>query len=255
VIRIDSQRREVVLDGPDGDGRYSLDSREAFETLSTVWLRSGWEAKHIYTFTWFGRPVIQLPDDLVRTQEVIYRLKPDVIVETGIAHGGSLVFYASLCEAMHHGRVVGVDIDIRAHNRLAMEAHELRGRITMIEGSSIAPETFARVREAIAPHERALVFLDSNHSRAHVRAELELYHEFVPVGSYIVSTDGIMRDLVGSPRADADWASNNPYEAARDFVAAHPGDWIIEEPPWAFCESELRRNVTHWPGGWIRRIR
>jgi cephalosporin hydroxylase len=255
VIKIDSERRMVVLDGPDGEGSYSLDSVEAFEALSAAWLRSGWEAKHIYTFTWFGRPVIQLPDDLVRTQEVIYHVKPDVIVETGIAHGGSLVFYASLCEAMHHGRVIGIDIDIRAHNRAAMERHELKHRITMIEGSSTAPETFAKVRAAVAPLERVLVFLDSNHSRAHVRAELELYHELVSVGSYIVSTDGIMRDLVGSPRAESDWDTNNPYEAARDFVAAHPGDWVIEEPAWPFRESELRRNVTHWPGGWIRRVR
>ncbi len=255
MIRIDTERREVILDGPNGAGRHSLDSVEAFEALSAVWLRSGWEAKHIYTFTWFGRPIIQLPDDLVRSQEVIYRLRPDVIVETGIAHGGSLIYYASLCEAMHHGRVIGVDVDIRAHNRAAMEAHELRGRITMIEGSSTAPETFARVRDAVAEGERALVFLDSNHSRAHVREELELYGALVPIGSYIVATDGIMRDLAGSPRAERDWDTNNPYEAARDFVAAHPAEWLIEEPAWAFRESALRRNVTHWPGGWLRRIR
>ena len=254
MIRIDTERREVALDGKDGAGTYSFDSIEAFEALSAAWLRSGWEAKHIYTFTWFGRPVIQLPHDLVRTQEVIYHLKPDVIIETGIAHGGSLIFYASLCEAMHHGRVIGVDIEIRPHNRAAMEAHELRHRVTMIEGSSTAPETFARVRSAVGESERALVFLDSNHSRAHVNAELELYGALVPVGSYIVATDGIMRDLAGSPRADDDWNMNNPFEAARDFVAAHPSEWVIEEPQWPFRESELRHDVTHWPGGWLRRI-
>lgn len=253
MIKIDLERREVILDGAEGSGTHALDSVVAFETLSKAWLRSGWEAKHIYTFTWFGRPIIQLPEDLIRTQEVIYSLKPDAIVETGIAHGGSLVFYASLCAAMNHGRVIGVDVDIRSHNRTAMEAHELRDRITMIEGSSIDPAIFARVRAAIEPHERVLVFLDSNHSRDHVRAELELYGGLVGVGSYIVSTDGIMRDLVGSPRTQADWGSNNPYEAARDFVAAHPHEWTIAEPPWAFRESELTKNVTHWPGGWIRR--
>src|SRR6201999_1544412 len=102
--------------------------------LTRVWIRSGWEAKYIYTFSWFGRPVIQLPDDVMRVQEVLYALKPDVLVETGIAPGGSIVFYASLFEAMHHGRVIGVDIDIRAHNRTALEAHELRSRFELVEG-------------------------------------------------------------------------------------------------------------------------
>ena len=253
MITIDTEARQVTVEDAGGRRVLTLDSPEAFEVLSAVWLRSGWEAKHVYTFTWFGRPIIQLPEDLIRTQEVIFQLRPDVVVETGIAHGGSLIFYASLFEAMHHGRVIGVDVDIRAHNRTAIEAHPLYHRITMVEGSSTDPAVFSRVRDAVGA-DRAIVFLDSNHSKAHVLAELHLYSELVAPGSYIVATDGIMRDVAGSPRAGADWGTNNPYEAAREFAAANPA-FVIEEPPWTFRESELRRNVTHWPGGWLRRVR
>ena len=151
------------------------DTPEAFEAVSAAWLRCGWDVKYVYGFTWMGRPVIQLPEDMIRIQEVIWRVRPDVIVETGVAHGGSLVFYASLFEAMDHGRVIGIDIEIRRHNRIAIEAHPLASRITLIQGSSAAPGTLAAVRHGIAPGESVLVVLDSNHSRAHVEAELDLY--------------------------------------------------------------------------------
>src|SRR4030095_12011976 len=112
-------------------------------------LRSGWDTKYVYGFTWLGRPIIQLPEDLIRVQEVIYRVKPDVVIETGVAHGGSLVFYASLLTAMGRGRVIGVDIEIRPHNRAALEAHPLMSRITLIEANSITPETANRVADEI----------------------------------------------------------------------------------------------------------
>jgi len=147
-----------------------------------------------------GRPIIQLPEDIVRIQEVIYALQPDVIIETGVAHGGSLVFYASLFSAMGKGRVIGVDIEIRPHNRRAIEAHPLSRLITLIEGSSIEPETIARVKAQIRLGEKVMVILDSNHTRDHVRAELEAYAPLVAIGSYIVACDGIVRDLQGAPR-------------------------------------------------------
>src|SRR5580704_13149681 len=178
-IELDLDRGTISVVNDPAKQAIPFASAEGFALASKAWLRAGWDAKHVYSFTWFGRPMIQLPEDMVRTQELIWNLRPDVIVETGVAHGGSLVFYASLFEAMGHGRVIGIDVDIRQHNRPAIEAHPLAKRITLIEGSSIAPGTLAAVRHNIAPHETVLVVLDSNHCRAHVQAELELYAPLV----------------------------------------------------------------------------
>jgi cephalosporin hydroxylase len=231
-----------------------LYSTAGFELLSDLWLKVGWNQKHVYTFSWLGRPIIQLPEDLVRVQEVIHRIRPDVIVETGIAHGGSLVFYASLCRILGRGRVVGVDIEIRPHNRAALEAHPLSGLVTLIEGSSTDAATVARVREEIAPGEKTLVLLDSNHTREHVLAELEAYGEIVSVGSYIVVMDGIMELVVDAPRGREDWAADNPVSAVEEFVRLHP-EFVVEQPAWPFNESELESNVTHWPRGYLLRTR
>ena len=159
--------------------------------ISDIWLRAGWDNKYVYSFTWMGRPIIQLPEDMIRLQEVIYEVRPDVIVETGVAHGGSLVFYASLCKAMGRGRVIGVDVEIRPHNRAAIEAHALFPLITLIEGSSIEPQIVEEVKSLIKPDEKTMVVLDSNHEKQHVLAELRAYSPIVSVGSYIVAMDGI----------------------------------------------------------------
>lgn len=233
---------------------YPLTSPEAFRLISQLWLKAGWNTKHVYTFTWLGRPIIQLPEDMIRVQEVLFTLQPDVIVETGIAHGGSLIFYASLCKALGKGRIVGVDIEIRPHNRAAIEAHPLFPYITLIEGSSTAPEIVAQVQTHIQPGETVFVMLDSNHTKAHVLAELEAYAPLVTPGSYIVAADGIMADVAGQARTQPDWTWNNPQEAAREFVAAHP-DFVIEEPAWLFNESELTERVTYWPSAYIKRQR
>ena len=254
LLIIDESRREVIARENDVETCYSFDTPEAFEALSRVWVRSGWETKYPYTFTWFGRPVIQLPEDLLRVQEAIYRVKPDILIETGVAHGGSLMFYASLFEAMHRGRVIGIDVEIRRHNRAAIEAHELFHRIDLIEGSSIDPEIVERVRSKILTGAVVMVLLDSNHARAHVLAELEQYAPLVSSGSYIVAADGVMRDLVGSPRSGDDWSYNNPACAAQDFLSLHP-EFILETPDWPFNESALKRSaVTHWPDAWLRRV-
>lgn len=242
----------VELDG-DGEERvFPLYSREGFEALSRAWVEVGWDQKYPYTFSWMGRPIIQLPEDLLRIQEVLYRVRPDVIVETGVAHGGSLIFYASLFEAMGHGRVVGVDIEIRPHNRRAIEAHELFHRITLIEGSSIDPAIVASAKSQVREGESALVMLDSNHSHAHVLAELEAYADLVTPGSYIVAADGVMEWVADGPRGEKAWKSDNPKTAAAAFLKTHP-EFQLEQPPWPFNESELRENITHWPGAWLRR--
>lgn len=244
----------TVTDGFGRDETFPMASAEGFKAASDAWLRVGWDAKHVYSFTWMGRPIIQLPEDMVRLQEVIWTLKPDVVVETGVAHGGSLIFYASLLEAMGKGRVIGIDIEIRPHNRAAIEAHPMFGRIDLVEGSSIAPEIVAQVKTMVRSGERVLVILDSNHSHDHVLGELRAYADIVPVGSYIVSTDGIMQQVVGAPRSQADWATNNPQEAARNFVAEDTR-FVIEEPEWLFNESPITERVTYWPSCFVKRVR
>lgn len=235
------------------DGReLSLSDPEAFEVISRAWLRAGWDTKYVYGFSWMGRPVIQLPEDMIRIQELIYEIQPDVIVETGVAHGGSLIFYAGLCAAMGKGRVIGIDIEIRPHNREALEAHRLNPMIQLVEGSSTAPEVVQQVRDHIGAAETVLVLLDSNHSQAHVAAELEAYGPMVSPGSYIVACDGIMQQVAGAPRTEADWSWNNPISAVQNFLAIHP-EFEAHEPEWPFNEGVVRQRVSYWPQAYLRR--
>lgn len=251
-LSIDTEQRTLTLTESGKVTVLDLYSTRAFELLSQQWLRVGWNQKYVYTFSWMGRPVIQLPEDLIRTQEVLHKVRPDVIIETGVAHGGSLIFYASLCKVLGKGRVVGVDIEIRSHNRRAIEAHDLYPYITLIEGSSVSSDVVSKVRSCVKDGESAIVFLDSNHTKEHVLKELEAYHRLVTPGSYIVATDGIMRDVHDVPRGTPDWTWNNPAAAAEEFLRNH-GEFVLEQPAWPFCESELTANVTHWPAAWLRR--
>jgi cephalosporin hydroxylase len=252
MIKIDLERGLVSVEDGGREDSYKLDTPEAFGVISKLWLRAGWDNKYVYSFTWLGRPMIQLPEDMIRLQEVIYAVGPDVIVETGVAHGGSLVFHASLCKAMGKGRVVGIDIEIRPHNRSAIESHPLSSYITLIEGSSIETSVVERVKAQIKQGERVLVLLDSCHTKEHVLAELRAYSPMVSPGSYVVAMDGIMEDVVGAPRTQADWAWNNPRRAAMEFAESNP-EFAIEEPPFAFNEGNVTARVTYWPSAFIRR--
>ena len=253
MLTIDEAQGRVVVQHADGSTEeHPLDTPEAFEAVSAAWLRCGWDVKYVYGFTWMGRPVIQLPEDMIRIQEVIWRVRPDVIVETGVAHGGSLIYYASLFEAMGHGRVIGVDVDIRKPDRIAIESHPLAKRITLIQGSSASPGTRAAVRHGIDPQESVLVVLDSNHSRAHVEAELDLYAPLVSKGSYIVACDGIMAQIAGARRSAPDWEWNNPIAAVEAFLSRNP-DFLLEEPGFAFNEGAVRQRVTYWPKSFLKR--
>ncbi len=254
MLTIDFESSTVRVQQDGANREFAISSPEAFAAVSQAWLRCGWDTKYVYSFTWLGRPVIQLPEDMVRVQEVIHAVRPDVIIETGVAHGGSLIFYASLCKAMDHGRVIGIDVEIRPHNRLAIEGHPMFDRIELVEGSSIDPTIVNRVGSLVRPGETVLVLLDSCHTKAHVRAELEAYGPLVTVGSYIVATDGIMQDLAAAPRSQSDWNWNNPQQAAREFVAAHE-DFKIEEPAIPFNEGVITQRVTYWPSAYVKRIR
>jgi cephalosporin hydroxylase len=253
MITVDLEHNVVSIVEGERKESYAIGTPEAFALISQVWLRVGWDNKYVYTFTWMGRPIIQLPEDMMRLQEVIYQVKPDVIIETGIAHGGSLIFYGSLCKAMGRGRVIGVDVEIRPHNRQALESHEIYPYLTLIEGSSIDHSVFDRVRSLVAPGEKVMVFLDSNHTKQHVLAELSAYSTLVTKGSYIVAMDGVMEQLVGAPRTQADWIWNNPRQAALEFVQANT-DFLIEQPDFLFNESLLTHPVTYCPDAFIKRI-
>jgi len=249
---IDTETKSLTVEQNGKQRQIQLYSDEAFELISEQYLKVSWNQKYSYTFTWMGRPIIQIPDDVLRIQEVIYQVKPDVIIETGVAHGGSVILSASLLKAMGRGRVIGVDIEIRPHNRKAIETHELSPLITLVEGNAVSEETVGRVRSLIRPGEKVLVILDSCHTKAHVAAELEAYQGFVSTGSYIVATDGCMKDLYDVPLGKPEWREDHPTAAAAEFAAKHP-EFALEQPVWPFNESTLKKNVTHWPGAYLRR--
>jgi cephalosporin hydroxylase len=254
VITIDAAAGVVVVQQNGGTRRLRLDEPEAFRLISDAWLYAGWIAKHVYSFSWLGRPVIQLPEDLLRIQEVLFTVRPDVIIETGVAHGGSLIFYASLCRLLGKGRVIGIDVDIRPDNRAAIEDHPLADLVTLIEGSSIEPSVVARAQSLLSPDEIVLVALDSRHTKAHVLAELRAYAPLVSLGSYVVVMDGVMERLAGAPRSAADWGWNNPRQAALEFARTDTR-FEIAAPPFLFNEGAVSAPVTYWPDGYLRRVR
>ncbi len=236
----------VTVQTPDGPRDIDIYSSEGFSALSHLWTRSGWQRKFTYEITWMGIPIIQLPEDILMMQELIWRVRPDVIVESGVAHGGALILYASLLEALGKGHVVGVDVEIRKYNRLAIEAHPMSRRITLIEGDSVAEETLRQVREAIPAGASVMVALDSNHTREHVAAELERYAPLVTPGSYCVVFDSVMTMVSDAPAAGEDWAEDNPLAAVAEFLSGHPE---FEVDP-----ALNRLEVTYCQSGFLRRL-
>jgi cephalosporin hydroxylase len=252
MYKIDTDNKLVIDEK--NNLTYPLGSKEGFKIISDLWLKSGWETKYVYSFAWMGRPVIQLPEDMIRIQEIIFDIKPDVIIETGIAHGGSLIFYASLCKAMEKGRIIGIDIEIRPHNRKAIEEHFLyKDYIEMVEGSSTASNIVDQVKAKVKTGEKVLVILDSNHTKQHVLDELNAYASMVSVGSYIVATDGIMELVKGLDRTNDDWDWNNPKAAALEFVQQNTNFEIVE-PAFPFNESIVEERITYWPSCYIKKI-
>jgi len=236
----------ITVETPDGPREIDIYTSDGFTALSHLWTRSGWQRKFTYEITWMGIPIIQLPEDILMMQELIWRVRPDVIVESGVAHGGALILYASLLDALGKGRVVGVDVEIRKYNRLAIEAHPMSRRITLVEGDSVAEDTLEQVRSAIPAGASVMVALDSNHTRGHVAAELERYAPLVTPGSYCVVFDSVMTMVSDAPGAGENWAQDNPLEAVRAFLEEHPE---FEVDP-AFNRLE----VTYCQSGFLRRL-
>lgn len=243
----------------------SLGQDKDLQALSRVWVREVSPYKWAYNFSWLGRPAIQFPNDAWAIQELVWLIKPDLIIETGIAHGGSLIFSASMlalldmCDAVEAGvtldpknsrrKVLGIDIDIRSHNRAAIESHPMASRIEMIQGSSIAPEVISRVHAVARNYSRVLVCLDSNHSHDHVLAELVAYASLTSKESYCVVFDTLIEDMPEVMSSDRPWGpGDNPKTAVWEYLKTHP-------------EFEIDKGIQHKllitvaPDGYLKRIR
>jgi cephalosporin hydroxylase len=218
--------------------------------LTGQWFEAASRYEYSYHFTWLGRPIIQFPQDMLAVQEIIWSVKPDLIVETGIAHGGSLIFSASLLELLGgDGRVVGIDIDIREHNRVEIERHPLAKRITMIQGSSTDPAVAEQVYRLAKGKSRVMVLLDSNHTHEHVREELRLYSPLVGLGSYLVVFDTDIEYLPDDLCGDRPWGKgNNPKTAVDEFLRTNDRFEVD-----AALEAKLLISVA--PGGYLKRVR
>jgi len=253
-----------------------LDADKDVQALSRVWVREIARHHYAYNFCWMGRPIIQFPQDVVALQELIWKVRPDLIIETGIAHGGSLVFSASLlamldyCDAVAEGRpldpscprrrVLGVDIDIRAHNRAAIEAHPMASRIDMIQGSSIDPLIVSRVAEVGLAHRTVMVLLDSSHTHEHVLAELSAYAPLVTPGSYCVVFDTLIEQMPDSLSSDRPWSvGNNPMTAVQSYLLLLAGGSAraADGKPLRFevdSRIDSKLLISAAPRGYLRRI-
>lgn len=224
-----------------------LYSDDGMRLITDLWIKASFQHRVMYEPTWLGIPIIQYPNDIVMMQELIWKLRPDVIIETGIGHGGSTIFYSSLLELLGKGAVIGVDIEIRKHNKLAIKSHPLSKRIKLIEGSSVSREVINQIRNMIPANSEVLVILDSNHSYQHVLMELSLYKDFISPGGYLVVMDGVQEMLGDTPSGKPEWKEDNPLAAIREFLSNNL-DWQEDG-------YYLRTYISCNPSGFLRRKR
>lgn len=247
------------------DRAKSYANHDKLNSLAHDWIFHSMQEKYLYNFDWLGRPIIQYPEDMVAVQELVWKIRPTMIIETGIAHGGSLVLSASMlalldyCDAAESGssltprqskrRVVGVDIDIRDHNRRAIEAHPLSHMISMVEGSSIDPSTVDKVRQFVSGHERVMVFLDSNHTHEHVLQELKLYGVMTSIGSYCVVFDTFVEDMPPKYFADRPWDKGNSPKTAVEAFVQIDDRFVIDRG------IDQKLLITVAPSGYLKRVK
>jgi cephalosporin hydroxylase len=224
-------------------------NNELLKKAANEFMAASIRSKYSYNFTWLGRPIIQYPQDIIAIQEIIYQVQPDLIIETGIAHGGSLILHASICELIGKGEVLGIDIDIREHNKAEIVKHPMSKRISMIQGSSIAPETVEQAKAIAKGKEKVLVILDSNHTHEHVFQEIMLYSPLVTIGSYLLVFDTVVEDLPNDIYNDRPWGiGDNPKTAVWKFLE-NSDQFEIDKA----MDNKLLISVA--PEGYLKRIK
>jgi len=221
-------------------------SKEGFSLLTELWIKSSCHHRVMYESTWLGIPIIQYAEDIVMMQELIWKIRPDVIVETGVAHGGSAILYASILELIGKGKVIGIDIEIRKYNKVAINSHPMSKRITLIEGSSVDKNIAKEVGKSLQKQDKVLVVLDSNHSYEHVLREMELYSGMVSPDSYLVVMDGAQGMVWDIPNGKPEWKDDNPLRAIEKFIKKH-NDFVVDD-------YYTRIRITSNPRGFLRKI-
>lgn len=256
--------QEIAFETENAQSIENMAASSAVNALTLDWINEVAKHRYTYLFTAMGRPIIQFPQDMIAVHELIWQIRPDLVIETGIAHGGSLIHSASMlalldmCDAIEHGKtinpaeskrkVLGIDIDIREHNRRAIESHPMASRIEMIQGSSIAPDTIAKVHAFATGYSRILVLLDSNHTHEHVLAELNAYAPLTSPGSYCVVFDTIVEDMPKSMFPDRPWGpGNNPKTAVHEYLRNHD-EFVIDR------KIHEKLQITVSPDGYLKRI-
>jgi len=224
-------------------------NNEPLKKTAAAFMDASIRSRYSYNFTWLGRPIIQYPQDIIAIQEIIYQVQPDLIIETGIAHGGSLILHASICELIGKGEVLGVDIDIREHNKSEILNHRMSKRISMIQGSSIDDSIVKQVAEIAAGKEKVLVILDSNHTHDHVLNEMKLYAPFVTKGSYMLVFDTVVEDLANDIYDNRPWGvGDNPKTAVWEFLKTND-DFVIDTT----MDDKLLISVA--PSGFLKKVK
>lgn len=233
---------------------HSLYSPESYEIISRESMKVGWSLGAYNSFSWMGMPILQLPEDMIRLQEVMWRLKPDILIETGVWGGGSLIYHASLMEAIGKGKVIGIEKFLQPGVREALESHRLGSRITLIEGDSTSIEISAQVRASVKPSDSIMVILDSDHSKAHVTKELNAYAQFVSPGSCLLIEDASMKDFAMVPNGHPSWEWDHPGTAVDEFIISHPEfERKLPELPMNKSRLKYSNSPTYWPDGWLWR--
>ena len=227
----------------------SMNKNKSLLKKSKDWIDNVFDYEYVYHFRWLGRPIIQFPQDMVAVQELIWKIKPDFIIESGIARGGSLIFYASILELLNHGKIIGIDIDIRKHNRIEIENHTLFKRINLIEGSSIDDSVIHKIKKIIKDKKKIMILLDSHHTEQHVLEELEKYSPFVRSGSYVVVFDTIIEDMKKHHSKNRPWNhGNNPKTAVSKFLKKNKRFKIDKE-------IQKKLLITSCPDGYLKCIK
>ena len=232
----------------DGSEHREVDlySAEGLALAAELWLKASCHHRIMYEPTWMGIPIIQYPTDMVMMQELLWKVRPDFVIEAGVAHGGSCVLHASILELIGKGQVIGIDVEIRKYNETAIKNHSMSKRIQLIEGSSVDPVTITAVKKFVTPGSRCVVVLDSNHSYEHVKKEIALYKDFVGADGYLIVMDGAQEWAASLPNGKPDWASDNPLRAIREFIEAENGSWVIDN-------HYNRMHITSSPMGFLKR--